>query len=247
MDAHDRRATTVEDFLGGTAGFRTDLSSTGGALLSHGESIDLFSSLLTKFTPELKSVTDGFGDSNLTQETYARKMIQEYLDAGVDPRRVFAQSFSLDDVLQWISEFPDFGKQAVLLDGRNPSDLSASPPPMGEFRDLKNRGVNIVAPPMPALLQTDENNEMVPSGYAVNAKQAGLDIISWTTERSGRIVEDVLNGGSSFYYQTTLATLENDGDILRTIDVLAQKVGIIGLFSDWPATTTFYANCLNLK
>jgi glycerophosphoryl diester phosphodiesterase len=35
-----------------------------------------------------------------------------------------------------------------------------------------------------------------------------------------------------------------DGDILRTIDVLAQDVGIIGLFSDWPATTTFYANCL---
>jgi glycerophosphoryl diester phosphodiesterase len=27
-------------------------------------------------------------------------------------------------------------------------------------------------------------------------------------------------------------------------DVLAQDVGIIGLFSDWPATTTFYANCL---
>jgi glycerophosphoryl diester phosphodiesterase len=25
--------------------------------------------------------------------------------------------------------------------------------------------------------------------------------------------------------------------------VLAQDVGIIGLFSDWPATTTFYANC----
>ena len=23
----------------------------------------------------------------------------------------------------------------------------------------------------------------------------------------------------------------------------AQDVGIIGLFSDWPATTTFYANC----
>jgi glycerophosphoryl diester phosphodiesterase len=26
--------------------------------------------------------------------------------------------------------------------------------------------------------------------------------------------------------------------------VLAQDVGIIGLFSDWPTTTTFYANCL---
>jgi len=40
-----------------------------------------------------------------------------------------------------------------------------------------------------------------------------------------------------------LPALENDGDILRTIDVLAKKVRIIGLFSDWPATTTLYANC----
>jgi glycerophosphoryl diester phosphodiesterase len=54
----------------------------------------------------------------------------------------------------------------------------------------------------------------------------------------------VLEGGDTFYYQTTLDALTNDGDILRTIDVLAQDVGIIGLFSDWPATTTFYANCL---
>jgi glycerophosphoryl diester phosphodiesterase len=101
---------------------------------------------------------------------------------------------------------------------------------------------------MAALLKTDARNDIVPSGYAVNAKQAGLDIISWTTERSGRIVEDVLptkgTASPSFYYQTTLDALENDGDILRTIDVLAREVGIIGLFSDWPATTTFYANCM---
>ena len=189
------RATTVEEFLGGTADFRTDLYATGGTLLSHAESIELFDGLGAKFTPELKAVTDGFGDSGLTQETYARKMIQEYIDAGIDPRRVFAQSFNLDDVLQWIAEFPKFGKQAVFLDGRNPSDLSANPPPLSEFQDLKSAGVNIVAPPMPALLQTDASNDIVPSGYAVNARKAGLDIISWTTERSGRIVEDVLDGG----------------------------------------------------
>jgi len=57
-------------------------------------------------------------------------------------------------------------------------------------------------------------------------------------------VETVLEGGDTFYYQTTLDALTNDGDILRTIDALAQDVGIIGLFSDWPAMTSFYANCL---
>lgn len=36
----------------------------------------------------------------------------------------------------------------------------------------------------------------------------------------------------------------NDGDIITTIHVLAQDVGVLGIFSDWPATTMFYANCL---
>jgi glycerophosphoryl diester phosphodiesterase len=28
--------------------------------------------------------------------------------------------------------------------------------------------------------------------------------------------------------------------------VLAQDVGIIGLFSDWPATVSYYASCMGL-
>ncbi len=238
MDARDANATTVEEYLGGTANYRTDLYATGGTLLSHAESIQLFKALGAKFTPELKAVTDGFGTSGLTQETYARKMIQEYIDAGIKPKNVWAQSFNIDDVRQWIAEFPDFGEQAVAL---SPTTIS-NPPVLAEFQALKDEGVNIVAPPMPVLLTTNAANEIVPSDYAQFARQAGLDIISWTTERSGRIIDGVPE--SAFYYSTTLSALENDGDILRTIDVLAQDVGIIGLFSDWPATTTFYANCL---
>jgi glycerophosphoryl diester phosphodiesterase len=242
MDARDRNATTVEEFLGGTADFRTDLYATGGTLLSHKESIELFRQLGAKFTPELKAVTDGFGTSGLDQQTYARQMIQEYIDAGIDPRDVFAQSFNLDDVFQWIAEFPEFGKQAVALS----PPFATNPPELSEFQALKTAGVNIIAPPMPVLVTTNVDNEIVPSTYAERARQSGLDIISWTTERSGRIIDGVPEGGT-FYYQTTLDALENDGDILRTIDVLAQDVGIIGLFSDWPATTTFYANCLLKK
>ena len=29
--------------------------------------------------------------------------------------------------------------------------------------------------------------------------------------------------------------------------MLAQQVGIKAMFSDWPATVTYYANCMNLK
>ena len=31
------------------------------------------------------------------------------------------------------------------------------------------------------------------------------------------------------------------------LDVLASEVGIIGIFSDWPATVTYYASCMGLK
>ena len=31
---------------------------------------------------------------------------------------------------------------------------------------------------------------------------------------------------------------------MNVIDVLAREVGVIGVFSDWPATTTYYANCM---
>jgi glycerophosphoryl diester phosphodiesterase len=29
--------------------------------------------------------------------------------------------------------------------------------------------------------------------------------------------------------------------------VLAKQVGVRGMFSDWPATTTFYASCMGMK
>jgi glycerophosphoryl diester phosphodiesterase len=259
MDAFNPNATTVEEFMGGTPVFRTDLYATGGTLLTHKESIPLFVSWGTKFTPELKGVdrvdgvpiveNDGFGQSGLNQQTYARKMIQEYIDAGIDPRDVFPQSFNLNDVLQWVKDFPTFGQQAVFLDDIPSANFPPfpTPPTLEQLQALKKAGVNILAPAMPALLTTNAANEVVPSTYAERAKQAGLKLITWTTERSGRIVEDVLEGGNNFYYQSTLPALTNDGDILRNIHVLAQDVGIIGLFSDWPGTVTYYANCMGLK
>ena len=100
-------------------------------------------------------------------------------------------------------------------------------------------------------LLTLRGNRIVPSQYAQNAKAAHLDIITWTLERSGRIVEDVLptkgTASPSFYYQTTLDALHNDGDILTTLDVLARQVGIRGIFSDWSGTVTYYASCMGRR
>jgi glycerophosphoryl diester phosphodiesterase len=75
----------------------------------------------------------------------------------------------------------------------------------------------------------------------MSARAAGLDIITWTLERSG-----LLKSGGGWYYQTTSDVINNDGDTLEVLDVLAQNVGIKGIFSDWPATVTYYANCKGL-
>eukprot|EP00956_Cyclotella_meneghiniana_P009162 scaffold12557_cov75-Cyclotella_meneghiniana.AAC.6 len=37
-----------------------------------------------------------------------------------------------------------------------------------------------------------------------------------------------------------------EGYRLALLHVLSQDVGVLGVFSDWPATTTFYANCMGL-
>ncbi|MBW2425391.1 MAG: glycerophosphodiester phosphodiesterase [Deltaproteobacteria bacterium] len=243
MDSVDRSARTVEDYLAGDPAPQTNLYATCGTLISHAESIALFASLDRKFTPELKSgdaddIAGVFG----SQTNYAQAMIDEYKKAGVDPDHVWPQSFNLEDVLYWIANEPEFAKQAVFLDdGKIPH-----PDPLPFLEDLADRGIRIVAPPMPMLL-TESKGKIVPSEYALATKEAGLEVISWTTERSGRIIEDVRGRGDAFYYQTTLDALANDGDILTTIDVLAREVGIIGLFSDWPGTTTYYANCVGLE
>jgi glycerophosphoryl diester phosphodiesterase len=102
--------------------------------------------------------------------------------------------------------------------------------------------VNIIAPPIYMLLALDANNHIVPSTYATTAKFVGLDIITWTLERSG-----FLKNGGGFYYQTITDVINNDGDMLEVLDVLAMDVGIIGIFSDWPATVTYYDNCIRCK
>jgi glycerophosphoryl diester phosphodiesterase len=92
------------------------------------------------------------------------------------------------------------------------------------------------------LVTLDESGAMVPSAYAKAAKDAGLDIITWTLERSGP-----LDAGGGWYYQSIGDAIERDGDMLELLDVLAKEVGIRGIFSDWPATVTYYANCMGLE
>jgi glycerophosphoryl diester phosphodiesterase len=111
-------------------------------------------------------------------------------------------------------------------------------------RDLKsyvNQGIQIVAPPTWALVQL-QGNRIVPSQYALDAKAAGLEIITWTLERSGTLTD-----GGGFYYQTITPVINKSGDTYELLDVLARDVGMLGRFSDCPGPVTYYASCMGLK
>ena len=250
MDAADNTATTVEDYVtGGVADWRTTLYSTPDAgLLTHAESIALFDELGADFTPELKSPSVEMPHEGFSQEDYAQKLVDEYKEAGIDPTRVWLQSFDLSDIRYWIENEPDFGAQAVYLDDRyeaededegliDPMDASTFRPTMQELADM---GVQYLAPPL-WMLVTSEGGEIAPSIYAEEAQAAGLNLITWTLERSGPLGE-----GGGWYFQSIADVTDNDGVYFELLHVLAQDVGVVGVFSDWPATTTFYANCMGL-
>ena len=240
MDAFNPMATTPEEYVGGTADWRTDLYASRGTLLSHRESIELFQALGVKMTPELKTpVVDMPFEGDYTQQDYARQMIQDYIDAGVSPRNVWPQSFLLDDVLFWVNEMPAYGRQAVFLDQEAITPETSS---LAYMESLKAQGVNVIAPALWKMLTLDGHQDIVPSEYAENARTAGLDMIAWTVERSGPLAS-----GGGWYYQTVTDAINNDGDVMTVIDVLARDVGVIGIFSDWPATTTYYANCMGKR
>jgi glycerophosphoryl diester phosphodiesterase len=242
MDASNNAARTPEEFQGGTASFRTDLYAgpSSGTLLTHAESIQLFKRLGVKMTPELKSASVPMPFNGFTQEAYAQKMIDDYKRAGVHPSRVWPQSFNVNDVLYWVRNEAAYGRQAVYLDDAN---TVADLPSYNDLVGYKTQGIQIVAPPIFALLSTDAAGRIVPSTYARDAKNAGLGIITWTLERSGLLAD----GNNGFYYQSFDNAIQNEGGALQVLDVLARDVGVMGVFSDWPATTTFYANCAGLR
>jgi glycerophosphoryl diester phosphodiesterase len=246
MDGFNPDAVTAADYQNGTPRWRTDLYAASGTLMTHDESIALIKSLGAKFTPELKApeVAMPF-DGDYSQEKYAAQMLQAYKSAGIPASDVFAQSFNLADILFWVKTEPAFAAQAVYLEDRyEKQGLDATKPETWKpsMAELKASGVKILGPPIYLMLALNNKGEIVPSEYAKAAKAAGLDLIGWSLERDGP-----LNKGGGFYHKSIKAAIDRDGDTLTVLDVLAKQVGVRAMFSDWPATTTFYANCMGVK
>jgi glycerophosphoryl diester phosphodiesterase len=158
------------------------------------------------------------------------------ISTGIDPSEVWPQSFYVDDVIYWVKN-TDFGDQAVALHEVNETET--------EYRALhkmlQENGVKVVAPPLFMMVEYDETSELgiIASPYGASAKENGLSIIAWSLERDS----PALDG----WYWSTLQDLNRTvGDNLALLHVLSEEVGVMAVFSDWPATTTFYANCMGL-
>lgn len=208
-----------------------------GTLMTHAESIELIDELGKSFTPELKrpEVTMPFAP-DFTQAAYADKLIAEYRAAGIDPSRVYPQSFNAPDVWHWIQSHPDFAEQTVWLDPRGRTrNFSSS---QADFETLRARGLRIIAPPLPMLLTLDSDGKIVPSAYAQQAKAAGLEIITWTFEAGDP------TSPLNWMYTPIHGAMTSPSEVMQVLHVLATDVGVRGIFSDWPGTITYYANCM---
>jgi glycerophosphoryl diester phosphodiesterase len=243
QDGSNPNGTTAKEYMDGTPYFRTDLYASGcPKLMSLNEYIKTVDSWDLKFTAELKTPEVKMPFNGYTQEQYAQDMIDAFKTANIEPSRVFAQSFLPADIFYWIDNEPEFGAQAVYLDERvdTPAGYANA---TASLPALAARGVKIVAPAFFALTKVDNSTgKIVPSEYAIEAKKNNLDIVAWSFERSGWLTI----GGGGYYYQYVSSVINNDGDMYTVLDVLAQQVGIKAMFSDWPASVTYYANCFGL-
>lgn len=237
-DVVNTSATDVAGYLSDPGSPVIASPNNCGTLLTHAESIRLFDALGVDFIPELKSPQVPMPYRGMSQTDYAARMLAEYQTAGINPERVQPQSFVLNDILYWIAEHPEFGGNAVYLDprGRQP-DFT---PSLDGMQQLYDAGVRTLAPPMPMLLSRDHNGELQASDYARYARQAGLEIITWTFEAGDATDPD------NWLYINLPGYIDHESRMLEVLHALHTKVGIKGIFSDWPGTVTYYANCFDL-
>jgi glycerophosphoryl diester phosphodiesterase len=236
MDAEDPKALNLETYLKSTPSFRTDLyANDGGKLMSHAQSIVLFSKYHLKMSPEIKTPKVTLWN----QENFIDAIVKEYRDAGIDDADVFLQSFKLEDIVYLIKNYPILGKNAIYLIEEFGEDFQTN---IAQLAQLKALGITTIAPPIWALLSLDKRGEIIPSMYAKALKKHGFKIITWSLERS-EISKEMQN---AWYYQSISQAIYNNGAIMELIDLLKNRVGVEGIFSDWPASVTYYDNCMSL-
>jgi glycerophosphoryl diester phosphodiesterase len=84
---------------------------------------------------------------------------------------------------------------------------------------IEAQGVNSVSPPLTYLLTLMPDNKTIVSlGYAKAVKAVGLDIITWTFERSGLLAS--VAAGNDYYYTSIALDTYYDCQLYEIPDVL---------------------------
>lgn len=225
-DITNTQATSVDEFLAPLRSPVIDQPSQCGTVMSHRDSIKLIQRLGAAFIPELKRPEVPMPFNGFSQQAYADKLLAEYRELGIPAEKIYPQSFSFDDVRHWIKKHPEFAQQTLWL---VPRPRQITPPTLQELRSLRAQGLKIIAPPIHMLVWQNAQGRIVPTAFAKAARASGLKIITWTFEAA----------------KATAAAYGNQpGLMLEALDVLAQDVRVSGVFSDWPGTVTYYANCM---
>lgn len=243
QDAANPKARTVDEYVNATPAFRTDLYSQNATLMSLDEALALYKKMGVKVTPELKQPTV-IPHQGYTYDDYRADLIKALKKAGYQANDSIVQSFNIDDLTYWIEHYPDYAKTAVFLmedvnsakDGKN-FDPQNPATWKYDLAELKQKGIQNLAPAT-WMLVTNKGGELQMSEFARQAKAHGFGLVTWTVERSYP-----LSSGGGWYYTGIHDITNNDGDMYKLIDVLHKEVGVKGIFSDWPASVTYYANC----
>lgn len=247
QDAFNPRALNVKDYLNATPSFRTDLYSQNGTLMTLKEALALFKQMNVKVTPELKEPTVTMPHNGYTYNDYRKQLIETLKAAGYSANDTIVQSFNLDDMKYWLTYYPDYAKTGVfLMDDSNSTKTGMTFDPQNPntwrytMAELKAIGIQNLAPAT-WLMVTNQNGKIATSEFTKQAQAQNFGLIAWTIERSGPLAT-----GGGWYYTGINNITNNDGDVYNLVDVLAKQVKVKGIFSDWPATTTYYANCNGL-
>lgn len=89
---------------------------------------------------------------------------------------------------------------------------------MASLPGLAARGVKIMGPSSWQFVKAEnKTGEIVLSTYATTAKEVGLDIVTWSFERS-----EPLEDGGGYYYESVSNLLNDDGGEYTVIDVVVQ-------------------------
>ncbi|KAF7186160.1 Extracellular protein [Pseudocercospora fuligena] len=250
QDAYNASARTPQDYLGVAPDWRTELYDTCGKVLTLDSYIDLVESLPVQrnFTPELKTPPSPWVPMpfhGYTQQQYAQDFVDTFKRKGISYDRIWPQSFLYDDILYWLKNDHEFGKQAIFLQEYDTAADIANA--TANLTEVRAAGVNIIGPSIPMLVQAGgpNNDTIVPSAYSKAITDHGFDIIAWTYERSGPLA--TVKSRGEYYFSSIADIVSYDGQYYNLLDVLANQIKIKGLFTDWAASVTYFANCFGLQ